>query len=444
MIRPELLWMLVGEKLSGGAAMYTGVWSDTGPLASLCYWLLDLVFGRNHLMYSLVSIGLIIHQAVVFNTFLLRIKAYKENTYVPAMFYVLLSNMFFDMTSLPPVLIMLSFLMPALRNVFVHIESRVNRDEVIISTGMLLGLAGLTYLPSVIFLAPVLLAFLTFTGTLLRRYLLLIIGFALPFLAASAYYYWLDSLPSFYTNFFYSAFIYNNIYSLSYYDLLIIAAVPLFFLGVSVLKTFSTPNFNNSQTRVQQSMLFMLIAAVVAFFFSNKKAPYQLFVLVPFTAFFISHYFLLIRRKILLEIQYIVLVVLIIFVNLGTFFQFSPTSDMINYERLLVSDTPYDNIIEGKKVLVLGVEPDIYRHATSATPYIQWNLASRQLENLDYYDNLIAIRQHFLKDMPDIIVDKKNIAPALFSRIPEIGSRYRETGMAGIYTLNSPPSESAE
>lgn len=439
MIRPELQWMLVGEKLSSGAAMYTDVWNDTGPVAALVYWLIDLIVGRSHLTYTILSIVLVLYQALVFNNFLLRIKAYKENTYVPAMFYVLLTNVFFDMTSLPPALIMLTFLMPATRNVFIHLENRTKRDEVILSIGIYLGLAGLCLLPAVLFIIPVLLAFATFTGTVLRRYLMLLIGLVLPFMAASAYYYWQDALPSFYTNYFYSAFNYDNTYYLSYYSLLIIVAVPMVFLVAGLLKTFSTPQFNNSQTRVQQSMLFMLITAVLVYVISNKKSPYQFLPMVPFTAFYLSHYFLLLRRKLLLEIQFAALVFLIVMVNHGTYFGFFPTSEVVEYKRLLVSSTPYDDMVRGKSVLVLGVEPDVYRVSKPATPYLQWNLASKQLTSLDYYDNLIEIRRNFLKDLPDIIIDKESLAPQLFNKIPEIGSQYRETGTAGIYSRISSP-----
>ncbi|MFA0961913.1 hypothetical protein AB9P05_08900 [Roseivirga sp. BDSF3-8] len=433
MTRPELYWMLVGDKLSAGAIMYTEVWTDTGPVAALCYWILDLIFGRSHIVYAIVSMALVLYQAVVFNNFLLRLKAYKENTYVPAMFYVLLTNIFFDMSSLPPALIMLTFLLPALRNVFSHIESRTQRDEVILMIGLYMGLAGLCLLPAVLFIIPVLLAFFTLTGTVLRRYLMLLIGFTLPFLAASAYYYWMEALPSFYTNFVYSAFNYDNTYYLNFYSLLIIVAVPGFYLAAAILKTLSTPQFNNFQTRVQQTMLYFLITAVVVYVISNKKSPYQFLPLVPFAAFYLSHYFLLIRRKLVLEIQYILLIVLIVFVNHGTFFSFSPTSELIEFQNLLVSETPYDEIAAGKKVLVLGNEVDVYRVSEAATPYLQWNLSRRQLEALEYYDNLIAIRENFLKDMPDIIIDTQELAPTLFNKVPEVGSQYRETGTAGIY-----------
>jgi hypothetical protein len=268
---------------------------------------------------------------------------------------------------------------------------------------------------------------------------MLVIGLILPFLAASAYYYWQDALPSFYTNYFYSAFNYDNTYYLSFYSLLIIVLMPMLFLIAGLLKTFSTPQFNNSQTRVQQAMLFMLITSILVYVISNKKSPYQFLMLVPFTAFFLSHYFLLLRRKLLLEIQFAVLVAFIIMVNHGTYFDFFPTAEVVEYEQLLVSETPYDEVARGKKVLVLGVEPDVYRVSKPATPYLQWNLAKRQLTSLNYYDNLIEIRRNFLRDMPDIIIDKEALAPQLFNKIPEIGSQYRETGTAGIYSRITGP-----
>jgi hypothetical protein len=46
---PELKWMLLGEKLNGGAMLYADILDNTAPLSALAYRLLNLVAGRSPL-----------------------------------------------------------------------------------------------------------------------------------------------------------------------------------------------------------------------------------------------------------------------------------------------------------------------------------------------------------------------------------------------------------
>ena len=81
--------------------------------------------------------------------------------------------------------------------------------------------------------------------------------------------------------------------------------------------------------------------------------------------------------------------------------------------------------IKNKRVLVLGDGIEEYKNNYVATPYLNWNLAKYELENLDNYDNVISILRNFEKDLPDIIIDKVNLAPKLFKRIPALERRYK-------------------
>jgi hypothetical protein len=56
---------------------------------------------------------------------------------------------------------------------------------------------------------------------------------------------------------------------------------------------------------------------------------------------------------------------------------------------------------------------------------LNWNLAKYEIENLDNYDNVISILRNFEKDSPDIIIDKVNLAPKLFKRIPALERQYK-------------------
>ena len=114
LILPELQWMLIGEKMSAGSQLYTELWDDVAPLSATVYWLLDELFGRSPWAFHILGIFLVIFQGYLFNDLLLRNRAFNQNTYVPAFIYMILMNCFFDFSSLPPVLMSLTFILLAI------------------------------------------------------------------------------------------------------------------------------------------------------------------------------------------------------------------------------------------------------------------------------------------------------------------------------------------
>jgi hypothetical protein len=75
---------------------------------------------------------------------------------------------------------------------------------------------------------------------------------------------------------------------------------------------------------------------------------------------------------------------------------------------------------------VLGDGMSEYLNNYPATPYLNWNLATYDLENLDRYENVINILKNFEQDPPEYIIDRRNIVPKLFQRIPALSRRYKK------------------
>ena len=93
---------------------------------------------------------------------------------------------------------------------------------------------------------------------------------------------------------------------------------------------------------------------------------------------------------------------------------------------LVVQPTPWDDLVRGKKLLIIGDEPDAYLHAYPATPYLNWNLSSSHLQQTKAFDNLSDIYYNFNNDPPDIIIDQENLIPDLFDHMPTISRLYRK------------------
>lgn len=430
---PELNWMVVEEKLAEkGTVMYKDVWDPLAPLAAGMYWLLHELFGRSHLAYQIIALLLIFVQSALFNYILLRNKVYNENTYVPALIYGLLMCTFFQFYTLSPALVSTTFVMLTINNAFNDIEFKGAKNN-LFSTGILMGLASLFYLPSLVLSLALLFAYLLFTGATPKSYFLFLYGLLMPWLIIIVYYFWHDALFHFYINCIYSLLYLDNVSYISYSLLITIIGLPLVILILSFFKLFDAKRFNNYQERFQQTMFFIFIMALVAWWISHSRTPALLVLFVPVVAFFISHFFLLIRKRFITEISFLLFFIGILTIHFSTLFQWNSVAPWLNYEKLIVQDTPWDGLVANKKILYLGDDLSVYKSAALATPYLSWELASLQLTSPDYYDNLMSIFEAFHEDSPEVIIDTKGIMNDLFAKMPTIAAQYKEGNEEGVF-----------
>jgi len=429
---PELNWMLVGENLSEGDQLYTQLWENIGPLSALIYHLIDLVFSRSQVAYVVLAALLITYQCLIFNDFLLNKKAFHENTYVPALIYALVTCLSFDFYTLSPVLLSLTWVLLALRNIFYRIESQ-SRDVRILSTGIFIGLAVLCYLPSIIYLASSLLAYLFFANLSFRRFFMLLYGFALPLLIALTYFFLFEASSSFTQQYLLSFLTIERNPYVGDWRLLIIGIVPLVFLLISVYRLGQYKRYTNQQSKLQGIMSIKIVAALATLLLVRQLAPYHLLYFVPPVAFFITHFLLIIRRVLIAELVTAGLAFFLIFNGYALLFNFFSLQQITHSDRLMIQPTTYDDLVAGKKVLMLGQQVNVYHKAQLATPYLNWSLAAKQLTNLDDFKNVSFVYDAFRNDMPDLIIDESEVMPLVFERIPAIAQAYQKLPNQPIY-----------
>ena len=110
---------------------------------------------------------------------------------------------------------------------------------------------------------------------------------------------------------------------------------------------------------------------------------------------------------------------------------------MLEYERLLVTGTQWDHLVQGKKLLIIGDELDAYMNAYPATPYLNWNLSRKHFNHINSFNNLSLIYDNFLNDLPEVILDQKQVIPELFRQMPTIGSLYTKQEDAYLLKPNN-------
>jgi hypothetical protein len=97
----------------------------------------------------------------------------------------------------------------------------------------------------------------------------------------------------------------------------------------------------------------------------------------------------------------------------------------IHYENLVVPEVGTE--IKDKRILVLDNQPALFQYNTLAVPFYEWSLLQPIVEQSDRYDHVLLIHRAFKKEMPEVIVDPKNLMEGFFKRLPELKEKYEKS-----------------
>jgi len=425
---PEIEWHTIGNKLMAGSELYVDVYHPTGPISGLIYWMLSVLFFNSYFIYKLIALILILVQATIFNVILIDNKAYNQNTYIPAVVYGLLMMSVEDFSTLSPQLICLTFVLMGIDLTFRKIEGRKKDDLSVLKIGLYYGISMLIYPPSFLFIFPTIISFLFFTNTLLRRYLLLFLGFFLPFILMWIKFFWFGQLKDLNFNFWFALWPNSTGGWLSWKPLFGTFLIPIIYFILSFFRVSQSTAFINYQVRLQKFMLLLLLFACLIVMVDYHKTSHILVILIPFLAFFITHLFLLMKKRFLSEVFFITFIALLILQNyIGSFgwlseYKLFDIRDQFYIENSLAMNE------EGQKILVLGDNISLYYKSELGTPYLSWNRADKQFSNMDQFDVVLKVFENFNKDLPKIIYDQNDRVPELFRKIPRLKKNYEYSG----------------
>ncbi len=434
--QPELHWMVVGERISGGALLYVDLWDETGPLAAIVYGFTDFLFGRSVSGYRILGVALIFFQAAYFNISLLRNKILTENNYVPALVYALLGMMIFNEATLSPAVMGMTFIIPAVDNLFFHLQSRIKSDTPLGNIGILTGFATLFYLPYIYFMLIWFVALLLYSATVSRRYLLMFYGFFFVLFILWVYYVWKGEADKLFIDYFFSLFKNANVYYLPVTGILIILAFPIVVFIVNLLMVYNQPGYTNYQSRVQSFFLLTLVVLIPVWLIYSDHSGNNLILFIPGMSFFISQGFVLFRKRWKRESFFILFFFWVLAFDYAAFYDLSGLRGKTGLSAVMIREINCPVPLEGKSVLVVGDNINYYAHSKQATPYLEWRLARMQLEQLQYYDNVVDIYKNFLNDMPEVIIDLEGIMQNVFEKIPLLQQKYLLADEQGIYVIN--------
>ena len=410
-----LKWLLLGEWLNQGFKMYSQTFDYTGPIAVFFYKYFYLIFGRSEFIHYGISSLVIIFQAGIFNQLLLKNKAYDENGYLPAFLYIILMVSIPDFMTLSPQLLSLTFVLLALRNVLRRIDNQVT-DELFLNSGIFIGVATMIYLPAVVFFLVFLFSLILFSSAVARRILLYLFSFLLVFTLCALYFYWRGDFWIFVDSYVSQNLLLEAESPLSGLEVLALVAPFILIFILSIFKTWSSGRPTNFQQKIQQVIWLMLFGGVATFFLSNEKSMHELVFVVPVIAYFWSHYFMLLRKRIFKFIM----PGLLIF-------------GMIAYScyGYLYLNKPMEatkQSVVNANTMILGSNLDYYLDQKILTPCFNDHLSQRAFDGLDYYISAGELFKLIERANPELIVDEMNIMPDIRERFPKIMSLYQQQG----------------
>lgn len=416
-------WLTIGEAMQSGA-MYKDIFDPVAPLSAVFYWLIVLAFGKSILVLHILGTLLLVIQAIIFNNLTIENKVYEQNTYLPAFTFLILSLSHYSLSVFSPAQLGMTFILLAYSRLLSHVEFRAKRDEQIMSIGLYLGLAVLFYFQFVFFIPIVLVVLMIYTNTLSRRYVILIVNAFTPLAIAFAYYWIVNKdagyilvnmiLPSLSINTDFVGEIWTNI--------IFIIPVLLFFLA-GLITMPQQRRLNNYQNRLSYLLFLTTILSFSVLLLNYSDPIIALVILVPWAAFYSTHLFFLVKSSVKDLGVSLLFLFLILFVNFDSAFKLS---GMISSpEKEIVIAPELDALIRDKKIMILGDYPELYHHSKLATPFYNWELAQPIINNLDYYDNLVFIKESLDNYQPDIILDYEHHWTMLQERIPELKEEYK-------------------
>ncbi|MEB2782556.1 hypothetical protein U3A58_19360 [Algoriphagus sp. C2-6-M1] len=416
--------MLLGERLGQGYFLYQDIIDDNGPLSAGFFTFMDLLFGRSPFAYEVVGRILIAFQIVYWNAMLIKFKAFDLNTYLPAIIMAALFHFSFDLLSLSPALLGSCFLILALGQLFSQTVLQKDTSESTLLIGIYAGLAT-GFHPNYILFLP----YMIFTGIAIssfsfRQLMLSLVGYALPLLLISLFYFWNGGLEEA-IQIWPLTFISEKYEYQSLLDWLILGSFPLLLAVIGYFMATLLRGSTINQQKQRQLVIFWLFFSAAVFFIIKRQAAYQLVILIPGLTYLITQFFHHVKRKFILKIAFYLL---ILGLPAGSFWFWQKT--IPNSEYFVVkSEGAYSG-----EILVLGDDLSPYLNAKLGGPFLNYRLTQLYLVQDRDLREKARLFQMLQKQLPSMVLDPNGDFEKLLRQFPALENQYLET-RTGVYTL---------
>ena len=435
LLQSEMIWMLIGERLNGGFAMYSHIMDDTGPLSAFVYWALYALFGRSIWAFHSFAAFIILFQVIYLNFLFIRFKSFQENSYVPAIVMLALFHMSYDFLVLSPSLMGNTFILLAFGQLFSHTTISRNSTESVLLLGLYGGFALCFHFPLVVFFPFMVICGVFISGFSFQQLGLSVTSYFIPVSMYALYSFWTDSLGDFYMEFVLASRQVAPIIHVPYNELLILFAFPVFLSLVGLLLAFGLRKMYVNQQKQNRLIILYFICSCCAVFLANRTISYQFLGFVPVFAYYLVHLFWVSKKKIRQTLIFYMYLFLFPIIGYASLFQ--KKNDPSEFSTYATSEKESHQLFIGARVLVLGKDMSYYQNALPATPFINISLAKQYLDNLDDFGKKTKVFRHFMEESPQFIIDDEGVFAKILPFFPQLEERY-EVISENLYQLKIP------
>ena len=234
----------------------------------------------HHLVVGGVTILIVFLHAIMINQLTKKHRIFRETTLFPGLFYILLVSAIQDFLPLSSILLGNTFLILAVANVL-KIYKNPECADAIFNIGFWIGSAALFYNAFFLFLLLALMSLVMLRSFKGREVLMVLCGYALPFLFVSTYFFWNDELSLYWKNYFFNQFNFLDFRFgegwNTYYKIILLGI--LFLLGI-----FNNYKFDKSiKVRNYLNILYLtlLISGITFFVQDNIQINHFLIIAIP-------------------------------------------------------------------------------------------------------------------------------------------------------------------
>ena len=433
LLKPELIWVLIGDRLAGGHSMYIDVVDDTGPLSATVYWLMHFLAGKSLLAHRYIGVLILLFQAIYINRLLIRYKSFEENTYIPALVMTVLFFVSFDFMTLSPALLGSTFVLLALGQLFSLTVLHEESPEPFLLVGLFGGIAFCFHSPYLVFLPFIVITGIIVSGFNFNQTLLSLTGYLLPFVLCSTYYFWIDGLDEFIYGFVLGPHLVEYYHFVSFVDMAILFALPLLLTFMGIVLGTLLKRLTVNQQKQNQLILFYLFFSFLPLFVAKERAGFQLLTLLPAMAFFISQLFIYINKKQVTTFIFYSFLLGVPSIGYAWVYYQTETEGLEAY----VVDTGVEyEFTKNTGILVLGSELGYYQDASLAGRYLNYSLSEDLLRKHKNFEELTEIYLSLVREKPEYIIDEHGIFAELIESLPSLQDLYSEK--EGVFYLKNP------
>jgi len=298
--------------------------TNTENAFPLFLYILQIIKSNRELLIG-SSVVLIVLQAFFLTEVINRQNVLRESSHLPALMYVVLMSCFPEQLSFNPLLIANFFIIIFLNSLFNFYKSEEIAFDAF-DAGLFIGIATLFYWPSV-FLFPLIWSALIVLRTFVwREWIASLIGILLPFFYFCALLYWYDQLS---INSIISilAPFYSVQFSTEFNTTYIILFVILATIAIASIIKFSQDLNTYAKLRTRKFLalfVWFFLFAAFSYLVSSKKTMISLsFLAIPLSVI-MSNYFLSVKKQLVAEVIFIILLIAVVYNQVQYFLQYSP------------------------------------------------------------------------------------------------------------------------